>query len=108
MPIEVSPNAVQEIHRLLKAQGKENWGLRVGVKGGGCSGLSYTMAIEERPGEHDRISEVDGVRVFVDPKSYLYLNGLLLDFTTELMGGGFKFVNPNATRTCSCGSSFSA
>lgn len=108
MSIEVSPTAVQEIHRLLKKEHKEGWGLRVGVKGGGCSGLSYTMTIEETPGEHDRVNEVNGVKVFVDPKSYLYLNGMLLDFSTELMGGGFKFVNPNATRTCSCGSSFSA
>lgn len=108
MAIEVSAAAVEEVHRLLKSQSKEEWGLRVGVKGGGCSGLSYTMNIEAEPREHDRVTQVDGIRVFVDPKSYLYLNGLLLDFTHELMGGGFKFVNPNATRTCSCGSSFSA
>lgn len=108
MAIEVSTPAAGEIRRILKAEGKEDWGLRVGVKGGGCSGLSYTMVFEAEPGEHDRVTEIDGVRVFVDPKSYLYLNGMLLDFTHELIGGGFKFVNPNATKTCSCGTSFSA
>lgn len=107
MGIEVSPTAISEVHRLLKAQHKEDWGLRLGVKGGGCSGLSYVMEVEEKPGEHDRVNEVEGIRIFVDPKSYLYLNGLTLDYTTELIGGGFKFVNPNAARTCSCGTSFS-
>jgi iron-sulfur cluster assembly protein len=80
----------------------------VGVKGGGCSGLSYSMQFEEKPKEHDKVFEIEGLQVFCDPKSYLYLNGLTLDYTTDLIGGGFKFVNPNATRTCSCGSSFSA
>ncbi len=107
MGIEVSPAALSEVRRLLKAQNKEEWGLRLGVKGGGCSGLSYVMEVEEKPADHDRINEVEGVRIFVDPKSYLYLNGLTLDYTTELIGGGFKFVNPNAARTCSCGTSFS-
>lgn len=93
---------------MLKAQERDGWGLRVGVKGGGCSGLSYTMQFEEKPTDHDKIQDSDGVRIFVDPKSYLYLNGLTLDYSTDLIGGGFKFVNPNATRTCSCGTSFSA
>ena len=108
MPINVSSVAAEELRRLLKKEGKEDWGLRVGVKGGGCSGLTYTMELGEKATEHDKINEVDGVRVFCDPKSYLFLNGMTLDFTTELMTGGFKFVNPNATRTCSCGESFSA
>ncbi len=108
MAITLSTTAVQEIQRLLKNEHKEGWGLRVGVKGGGCSGLSYTMQFEEKPGDHDRLQENEGVKVFVDPKSYLYLNGMMLDFTHELIGGGFKFTNPNATRTCACGTSFSA
>jgi iron-sulfur cluster assembly protein len=106
--IQVTPTAAQEMRRLLTSQEHPGWGLRVGVKGGGCSGLSYTMVFEEKAQGHDRVFEMEGVKVFCDPKSYLYLNGLTLDYTTDLIGGGFKFVNPNATRTCSCGSSFSA
>ena len=90
MPIEVTPTALEEIRRLLKKEEKEGWGLRMGVKGGGCSGLSYTMDIENEPQEKDRINEVEGIRVFVDPKSYLYLNGMQLDFSTALIGGGFQ------------------
>lgn len=106
--ITVTPAAANEMRRLQINQSRKDWGLRVGVKGGGCSGLSYTMVFEEKPGEHDRVFEADGVKVYCDPKSYLYLNGLTLDYSNELIGGGFRFVNPNATRTCSCGSSFSA
>lgn len=108
MSINLSSPAAQEIQRILRNERKEGWGLRVGVKGGGCSGLSYTMTFEETPAALDKQLEVEGIRIFVDPKSYLYLNGLTLDFTKELIGGGFKFVNPNAVRTCSCGTSFSA
>ena len=106
--IEITPSAALHMKRLLDELGRKDWGLRVGVKGGGCSGLSYTMLFEEKPADHDRVFEVDGVRVFCDPKSYLYLNGLVLDYSTELIGGGFQFNNPNAARTCSCGTSFSA
>jgi iron-sulfur cluster assembly protein len=106
--IHITPAASGEMRRLLFAQGRRGWGLRVGVKGGGCSGLSYTMEFEEKSREHDKVFEAEGVSVFCDPKSYLYLNELTLDYTNELIGGGFKFLNPNATRTCSCGSSFSA
>src|SRR5688572_2502061 len=105
--INITPAAVEEMKRLLVNQGRQDWGLRVGVKGGGCSGLSYSMDFEDKPKDHDRIFESEGVKIFCDPKSYLYLNGLTLDFTNELIGGGFKFSNPNATRTCSCGTSFS-
>jgi iron-sulfur cluster assembly protein len=108
MAIEVSPTAMDEVKRLMKSQNKEGWGLRLGVKGGGCSGLSYNMEFAADPSDHDRINEIDGLRVFVDPKSYLYLNGMRLDYSTELIGGGFKFINPNAQKTCSCGTSFSA
>ena len=106
--ISVTQAAAEEIKRLLEKDGKPDWGLRVGVKGGGCSGLSYSMTFEEGGGEHDKEFVEDGVKLIVDPKSYLYLNGMTLDYTSELMGGGFKFINPNATRSCSCGQSFSA
>jgi len=108
MPIIVTDTAVQQVKRTLDQQGKQGWGVRVGVKGGGCSGLSYVMDIAEKPEEKDKIFDYDGFQVFCDPKSYFYLNGLTLDFSTDLMGGGFKFINPNATKTCGCGTSFAA
>jgi len=104
--IKVTEAACNEIRRLLRGQGKENWGLRIGVRGGGCSGLSYTMNFAEKPDERDRVFEDGGVRVWTDPKSYLFLNGLTLDFSDELIGGGFRFINPNAKTICSCGQSF--
>ena len=108
MPIHVTDTAAREVRRVLESQQKQGWGLRVGVKGGGCSGLSYTMDVAESAGPHDQVFEFEGAKIFCDPKSYLFLNGLTLDFTTELMGGGFKFINPNATKTCGCGTSFTA
>lgn len=108
MAVILTETAAKEVSRLLKHEGKEAWGLRMGVKGGGCSGLTYVMAFEEAPKDHDKVNECDGVRVFIDPKSYLFLNGMTLDFSTELLVGGFKFINPNATQSCSCGTSFSA
>jgi len=106
--IELTQDAIQEVKRLLEMEGHQSWGLRVGVAGGGCSGLSYTLAFEEVPREKDSVFDRDGIRVFVDPKSYLFLHGMTLDHSRDLLNGGFKFVNPNAKRTCSCGSSFSA
>jgi iron-sulfur cluster assembly protein len=85
----------------------EEGGLRLGVMGGGCSGLSYSIKFDTRPRERDRIYEFDGVRVFVDPKSFLYLHGMTLDYEETLMRQGFNFINPNSTRSCGCGSSFS-
>ena len=81
-------------------------GLRLGVKGGGCSGLSYVLAFDETPRENDKILESSGVRVFIDPKSLFYLSGTVLDFSDGLNGKGFVFNNPQAASTCGCGSSF--
>ena len=78
------------------------------VKGGGCSGLSYTINFDEKIGQHDQVHDFDGVKVIVDAKSAIYLQGTQLDFQKDLMGGNFKFVNPNADKTCGCGESFSA
>jgi iron-sulfur cluster assembly protein len=108
MPIELTEGAAEEVKRLLHSENKTDWGVRLGVKAGGCSGLSYSMDIAETPAEKDKVHESHGVKVFVDPKSYLYLNGMELDYSREMIGGGFQFRNPNATRTCSCGTSFSA
>lgn len=82
--------------------------LRVGVKGGGCSGFSYSLDLTETMGENDESSNQHGVNVICDPKSLLYLEGTTVDFKDELMGRGFVFQNPNATSSCGCGSSFSA
>ena len=106
--IKLSETAAAEIKRLLVQENKEEWGLRVGVVGGGCSGLSYTLAFDEKPKNNDSVFDIEGVKVYCDPKSYLFLNGMVLDFSTELLTGGFKFINPNAQKTCSCGTSFSA
>lgn len=81
-------------------------GLRLGVKGGGCSGLSYVLGFDEKPNEKDRVFTLRGVTVFIDPKSLFYLSGTVLDFSDGLNGKGFVFNNPQATKTCGCGSSF--
>lgn len=105
--VKLTPEAAAEIKRLLVQEQKDSWGLRVGVVGGGCSGLSYTLAFDENPSPKDEVFEVEGITVFVDAKSYMFLTGIVLDYSNELLTGGFKFVNPNAARSCSCGTSFS-
>src|SRR5690242_3622492 len=99
--------------RIRSAMAKENitpqeGGLRLGVQGGGCSGLSYNIRFDTQPRERDRIFQFDDVRVFVDPKSYIYLHGMVLDYQETLMQQGFAFINPNSSKSCGCGSSFSA
>ena len=82
--------------------------LRMGVKGGGCSGLSYSLEFDSEIGQHDKKFDIDGVQVVCDTKSYLYLNGITLDYVTQGLTGGFTFVNPQAKSSCGCGTSFSA
>src|SRR5687768_11129417 len=111
MPILLSETAAKEIKQIIKDQGlpEDVTRLRVGVKGGGCSGFSYLLdLVEEQPGESDEQMESNGVQILCDMKSYLYLNGTEIDFKDEVMGRGFVFKNPNATSSCGCGSSFSA
>jgi iron-sulfur cluster assembly protein len=111
MPISLSEKAAGEIKSIIKEQGlePEKTRLRVGVKGGGCSGFSYMLDLtEENKSESDEEIETNGIKVLVDMKSYLYLNGVEIDFKDEVMGRGFVFKNPNATSTCGCGSSFQA
>jgi len=107
--LQVTDRAVKKIRAAMAKEGisPEEGGLRLGVMGGGCSGLSYSIKFDSRPRERDRIYEFDGVRVFVDPKSFLYLHGMTLDYEETLMRQGFNFINPNSSRSCGCGSSFS-
>ena len=105
--ITITANAVSEVKRLLQKQGaKPAMGLRVGVQGGGCSGFSYKLGFGEAH-QGDHVQDLDGVKIFVDPKSDLYLDGTTLDFVDGLEGRGFKFLNPQAKKTCGCGESFS-
>jgi iron-sulfur cluster assembly protein len=107
--IEVTAPAAERIRDLLDKEGKrESHGLRLKVIGGGCSGLRYELAFDDRVGEHDTELEVGGVRVLVDEKSALYLVGTTLDFVDTLQESGFKMLNPNAKTTCGCGESFGA
>jgi iron-sulfur cluster assembly protein len=107
--IKVSDKARERINQLLieSNMDKSSHFLRVGVKGGGCSGLSYELDFDDSIIEGDSISEDNGIKVVVDKKSLLYLFGTELNFSDGLNGKGFEFVNPNATRTCGCGESFS-
>ena len=108
--LQVTERAIKRIRVAMAKEGvsPEEGGLRLGVMGGGCSGLSYSIKFDTRPRERDRIYEFDGVRVFVDPKSFLYLHGMTLDYEETLMRQGFNFINPNSSRSCGCGSSFSS
>jgi iron-sulfur cluster assembly protein len=111
MPLMLSETAAKEIKKIITEQNlpAEQTKLRVGVKGGGCSGFSYMLDLTEEPKtEADEEMEAHGVKILVDMKSYLYLNGVEIDFKDEVMGRGFVFKNPNATSTCGCGSSFTA
>ena len=105
--ITVTDAAAGKIRALLQKEGNPTHGLRVAVRGGGCSGFQYHLEFEETPREMDQVVESKGVRVFVDPKSSLYLNGVVLNFDDGLMGSGFQIENPNARTTCGCGESFS-
>jgi iron-sulfur cluster assembly protein len=104
--IILSDSAVKRLRILLEQRQTPEAGLRLAVKGGGCSGLQYAMEWSEKPRERDKIFEREGVRVFVDPKSYLYLMGTELVFEETLMGSGFKLQNPNVKTSCGCGESF--
>ncbi len=105
--VSLTERAVRNVKRLLEQENKPGLGLRLGIQGGGCSGLSYRLGFDmQQPGDHVHEPE-PGVRVYVDPKSALYLKGTQLDFDDGLQGKGFQFKNPNAENTCGCGESFS-
>ncbi|HYM19585.1 MAG TPA: iron-sulfur cluster insertion protein ErpA [Candidatus Kapabacteria bacterium] len=103
----MTDKAKAEVAKIMQANNiPDTYGLRVGVKGGGCSGLSYSLGFDKEAREGDKIITKDGVNLFVDPKSLFYLSGTELDYTDGLNGRGFVFNNPNATKSCGCGSSF--
>lgn len=104
--VSLVPAAAAKIRSLLAERNLPNHGLRVFVAGGGCSGMQYGMALEPEAGEFDTVVETDGVKVFIDPTSMMYLAGSTIDYVDNLMGGGFRIDNPQAVSTCGCGHSF--
>lgn len=107
--VQLTERAIARVQELLgKEQLPPTAGLRMAVQGGGCSGLTYAVRFDAQPSPRDKVFEFEGVRVFVDPKSLIYLAGTVLDYKNELMQSGFVFENPNATKGCGCGASFSA
>ena len=105
--IGITDQAIEQIRSIRERESLAAHVLRVSVVGGGCSGMSYRMGFVEAPNPNDHIIERDGVRLAVDPKSLLYLTGTVIEFQDGLQGKGFTFTNPNAKKTCGCGSSFS-
>ena len=106
MAVKLTPEAIAEAKRMMAKENRQGVGLRIGVKGGGCSGLSYFMDFDQKK-EKDTEFDFQGLKVYVDPKSFLYLKGTTLDYADSLQEKGFRFINPNANKTCGCGESFS-
>lgn len=106
MGVHLTQAAIEEVKRTLAKEKKENLGLRLGVRGGGCSGLSYALNFDGKK-EGDNEFTFEGLKVYIDPKSYLYLDEITLDYVDSLQEKGFRFVNPNAAKSCGCGESFS-
>lgn len=107
--ISISKKAAEEAAKMMRDNDidpSSDYGLRVGVKAGGCSGMNYVLDIVDSPNDNDRVFELHGINVYCDPKSYLYLNGTQVDWQDGMVDSGFKFENPNAKRSCGCGTSF--
>jgi iron-sulfur cluster assembly accessory protein len=107
-PVNLTPTAISKVKEIMAQQNPIPAGLRVGVVGGGCSGFSYTMQFENAPGAMDKVFEYDGLKVYIDATSLMYMQGATVDYIESLEGAGFKFDNPNVKSTCGCGSSFNA
>ena len=105
--IEITEKAANKVQQFATQKGMTEFGLKVAVKGGGCSGLTYVLEIVDGPEEDDKIIDSNAVQVYVPKKAFVFLAGTVLDFSDGLNGKGFEFVNPNAARTCGCGTSFS-
>ncbi len=107
LPLNLTESAITKVKEIMAQQDPIPAGLRVGVVGGGCSGFSYNMSFENAPGMMDKVFTFDGLKVFVDATSVMYLDGCVVDYVETLEASGFKFENPNVKSTCGCGSSFS-
>jgi len=106
--LRLTEKAIAQVKTILAREGLEGYGLRVGVVGGGCSGFSYGLDFEKEQKPDDTVLEIDGLKVYLDESSGKYLAGTVIDYVSGLQDAGFKFINPNATGTCGCGTSFSA
>ena len=106
--IVVTKDAVEKLKNVMKSDDKEDYFLRMSVEGGGCSGMTYKMDFDKQQKEFDKVFESNGLKVICDLKSWLYLKDVRIDYSDDLLNGGFKIKNPNAERTCGCGTSFSA
>ena len=107
-PVALTAKAVEMVKDAMSREGLAGYGIRIGVVGGGCSGFQYSMDFENEPKDGDMSFEQDGIKLFIDPMSSMYLQGVTVDYVQGLQGAGFKFVNPNARNTCGCGQSFNA
>jgi len=105
--IEFTERAAKRLSAILKAESKTDHGLRVEVISGGCSGMNYNMTFDNEKKEFDKVFESQGLKIYCDLKSWLYLKGVKVDFSEDMLSGGFQIINPNAKRTCGCGTSFS-
>ena len=106
--ITLTEDAAKRVNAILTGEKKEGFGLRVSVTDGGCSGMNYNLTFDNNQGEFDKISTSRGVKILCDVKSWFYVKGTEIDFSNDMLSGGFKLNNPNANRTCGCGTSFSA
>ncbi len=104
--LNITSLAATKVQEFLQQNGRPEAGLRVRVVGGGCSGFQYQLALDDSPSEGDEVFEKEGVKLFVDPRSFLYLDGTEIDYVEDIMGSGFRFNNPNSTGSCGCGESF--
>lgn len=104
--IAVTERAARRLQAVMASEGKADQALRLSVTGGGCSGMTYNMSFDTSPGEYDKIFKCNGVTIYCDLKSWLYLKGVQVDFSEDILTGGFQINNPNAVRTCGCGTSF--
>jgi iron-sulfur cluster assembly accessory protein len=107
-PVSLTAKAIEMVKDAMEREGLHEYGIRVGVMGGGCAGFQYSMDFEKEPREGDVAFVQEGVKLYIDPMSSMYLQGVTIDYVVGLQGAGFKFNNPNARTTCGCGSSFSA
>jgi iron-sulfur cluster assembly protein len=104
--IEVTESAQSEFKRIMTQEGSSSMGIRLGVKGGGCSGYSYVMDFVKDPKDNDTVFNQEKTPIYIDPKSLNLIDGIVIDFTSDMLNRGFKFKNPNATQACGCGTSF--